>query len=102
MRIKFVDEARLEFLDTISYYENQQLGLGRRFKSEVDQTLRWLAEHSEACRIRPGGYRRLNLRVFPYYIPYIVRNSTLWVLALAHAHRKSEYWIQRQKKTGGM
>jgi hypothetical protein len=35
MKIKFVEEARLEFLDTISYYENHQLGLGGRFKSEV-------------------------------------------------------------------
>lgn len=99
MRIRFVDEAGFEFLDSISYYETQQPGLGRRFKAEVQQTLLWLTEHSEACRLRPGGYRRLNLRIFPYYIPYIVRGSTVWVLAVAHSHREPEYWIQREKET---
>jgi hypothetical protein len=39
MRIRFVDEARVELLDGISYYEKQQPGFGRRFKVEVEQTL---------------------------------------------------------------
>ncbi len=98
MTIRFVDEARDEFLNGISHYEKQQTGFGRRFKIEVEQSLLWLSEHSEACRLRPGGYRRLNLRIFPYYLPYIVRGSTLWILAIAHGHRKPEYWIQRRNK----
>ena len=92
-----MDEARSEFLDSIEYYETQQPRFGRRFKVEVEQTLLWLVEHSEACRLRPGGYRRLNLRIFPYYIPYVVRGSNLWVLAIAHQRRKPEYWIRRGK-----
>jgi len=94
MRIRFVDEARLEFLDAISYYQKQQSELGHRIKVEVEQSTLWLATHVEACKLRPGGYRRFNLRIFPYYIPYIVRGSTLWVLAIAHVSRKPEYWIQ--------
>jgi hypothetical protein len=57
MKIKFVDEAGVEFLDGVSYYEKRQPGLGRRFKAEVEQTLLWLVEHAEVCRLRPGGYR---------------------------------------------
>ena len=98
MKIRFVDEARVEFLDGVSYYEKQQTKLGRRFKLEVEQTIVWLADHPEACRLRPGGYRRLNLQIFPYYIPYIVRNSTLWIVAIAHQRRKPEYWIQRKRQ----
>jgi plasmid stabilization system protein ParE len=97
MRIRFVEEARAEFLDGISYYEKQQRKLGGRFKVEVEQTVLWLAEHPEICRFRPSGYRRLNLRIFPYYIPYIIRDSTLWILAIAHERRKPEYWIQRKE-----
>ena len=98
MNIKFVDEAGFEFLDVISYYEEQQAGLGRRFKTEVERTLLWLVEHPEVYPLRPNAYRRLNLRIYPYYIAYIVRGSTLWILAVAHSHRKPEYWIQREKK----
>jgi plasmid stabilization system protein ParE len=98
MRIRFVDEAAAEFLEAVSYYEQQQPKLGRRFKEEVQQTLLWLAQNAEACRLRPNGYRRLNLRIFPYYIPYILRGSTLWVVAIAHRRREPEYWIGREKK----
>jgi hypothetical protein len=52
MRIKFVDEAGIEFLDGVSYYEKQQSGLGRRFKAEVEQTLLWLIDHTELCRLK--------------------------------------------------
>jgi hypothetical protein len=38
----------------------------------------------------------MNLRVFPYYIPYIIRGEMLWVLAVAHGSRKPEYWIGRK------
>lgn len=97
MRIRFVHEANLEFLDTISYYETERPGLGRRFKAEVEQSLHWLRDHSEACRLRPGGYRKLSLRIFPYQIAYVVKGSTLWILAIAHHRRSPEYWIGRDK-----
>ncbi len=46
--------------------------------------------------MRPGAFRRINLRVFPYYIPYVVREQTLWVVAIAHASRRPLYWISRR------
>jgi hypothetical protein len=67
MRIRFISEARLEFLNAITYYEEQRLGLGRRFKAEIEDSLLWLADHTEACRLRSGGYpstKDTNLSVF--------------------------------------
>ena len=95
MIIRFVDEAQAEFFDAISDYEEACDGLGRRFKDEVDRCVLWIADHPELYRLREGGYRRINTRVFPFYIPYIVRADTLWVLAIAHASRKPLYWISR-------
>ena len=96
MKIAFLQEARSEFLDALSYYEAAKPGLGERFKDEVDRTVLWLADHPELCRLRAGGYRRMNLRIFPYYIPYITRGTILWILAVAHGSRKPEYWISRK------
>jgi len=45
-----------------------------------------------------SGYRRVNLKTFPYYIAYIVREDTLWILAIAHSHSKPEYWILRKNE----
>ena len=97
MTIRFVEEAQREFLKAISDYEEARDGLGKRFKDEVDRCVLWIADHPELYQLRPGSYRRINLRVFPYYIPYVVREETLWILAVAHASRKPLYWIWRQE-----
>lgn len=96
MTIRFVEEAQREFLDAISYYEDAQDGLGRRFKDEVDRSILRIADQPELYRLRHGGYRRINLRVFPYYLPFVVRKQTLWILAVAHGSRKPRYWFSRR------
>jgi plasmid stabilization system protein ParE len=96
VNVRFVEEAQREFLDAISYYEEARAGLGRRFKDQVERSVLWIAEHPERCGLRPGGYRRVNLRVFPYYLPYMVREETLWVLAVAHGGRTPRYWMSRR------
>jgi plasmid stabilization system protein ParE len=94
--IVILQQAQLELLAAISYYEAERAGLGQRFKDEVDRSLLWIAAHPDLHRARSGGYRRMNLRVFPYYIPYIIRGETVWILAVAHGSRRPEYWIGRK------
>ena len=69
MKITFLQEAQSEFLDAISCYEAGRPGLGQRFKDEVDRAVLWLADNPELCRLRPGGYRRMNLRIFSLLHP---------------------------------
>lgn len=61
MTIRFVEEARREFLDAVSHYEEARAGLGRRFKDEVDRSILWIADHPELYQPRPGSYRRINM-----------------------------------------
>ena len=96
--IRFVEEAQREFLDSIVNYEEARAGLGQPFKDEVDRCVLWIEDHPELYRLRAGGYRRVNLRVFPYYIPYVVRGEIAWILAVAHASRKPRYWISRRNR----
>jgi len=101
VNVIFVEQAKFEFLDAIAYYKSAHARLGERFKDEADRSILWISDHPELFRIRPGGYRRINLRVFPYYIPYITRGSDLWILAVAHGYRKPEYWIERKDTIQG-
>ena len=96
MNVEFVPEARDEFLNAISHYEDARSGLGDRFKHEIEKSVHWIGDHPELYPVRPGGYRRFNLRIFPYHLSFIVRGETLWVLAVAHSARKPEYWIERK------
>jgi hypothetical protein len=95
MTIQFVSQARDELVDAVAYYESDLSGLGFRFWEEVDGHISWIEKNPEVPRLRPGGYRRVNLKIFPYYISYVVRDSVIWILAVAHGHTKPEYWIDR-------
>jgi hypothetical protein len=45
-------------------------------------------------------YRRVNLKVFRYYIAYHIWADTIWVLAIAHGYRRPGYWMGRKEKIG--
>jgi hypothetical protein len=97
MIIKFLSEAHSELIDAVAYYEGELSGLGQRLWGEVDEHIAWIVRNHEVPRLRPGGYRRVNLQIFPYYISYVVRDQVIWVLAIAHGHSRPEYWIDRPR-----
>ena len=91
-------EAEKELDDAIAHYERIDAALSLRLRVEVRRALIWIRDNSEIPRLRPNGYRRVNLRVFPYYLPYFIWADAIWILAFAHGHRKPEYWIERVDK----
>jgi hypothetical protein len=95
MIVQILDETRHEFLDAIAYYETKEAGLGRLFRNEVATVVDWIQLNSEVPRVRRHGYRRVNLRAFPHFVAYVIRNDVIWVTAIAHAHRRPEHWIGR-------
>ncbi len=95
MRVRLLTPVRLELKTAIEYYESEQSGLGKRLWNEIDQHLGWIQRNSEIPRLRSGTYRRVNLRIFPYYIIYFIRAEEIIIAAIAHVHREPEYWIER-------
>ena len=33
--------------------------------------------------------------MLPHYIAYVIRGETVWIVAIAHGHRRPEFWIDR-------
>ncbi len=95
MVVQFLSQAKSELADAVSHYESELDGLGRRFWDDVDEHIDWIVRNPEVPRLRPGGYRRVNLKIFPHCIPYIIRDPVIWVLAIAYSHRRPEYRIDR-------
>ena len=92
-----VEEAELEFYDALFYYASLDPALGRRFKNDVEHCGRRVLNNPGHFRIRERGYLRINLETFPYYLAFVVRGNTLWLLAVAPSRRKPHYWISRRK-----
>lgn len=100
MKKILLQQAHQELISAVEYYEEQQTGLGLRLLDEVDRHIQWILQNPHIPRVRDGGYRLVNLKVFPYYIAYIIREDILWILAIAHKHRHPEYWIDRKNDLG--
>lgn len=95
MNLRILDEAAAEFADAVARYESIESGLGVRLKEEVKSVAAWIAVQPELSRVRSKGYRRVNLKIFPYYIAHIIHSDVIWVLPIAHSARLPEYWITR-------
>lgn len=98
MNLQILNEAEEELNEAVAYYEGIEPDLGTRLKEEVRAALQWIGVNPDVPRMRPKGYRRLNLKVFPYYIAYFAWADVIWILAIAHACRRPEYWLSRKRK----
>jgi plasmid stabilization system protein ParE len=95
MKIVFSKLAKQELEDAIQYYEIEHPGLGRRFKQEVKKAALRVSEYPEAWSIERGEIRKCLLHTFPYKLLYSIEESHTFILAVAHLHRRPDYWIDR-------
>ncbi len=95
MNVIFNELARDELDDAVAYYELKAGGLGERFRSEVRKAARRIAEHPEAWPPEKGEVRKYLLHKFPYKILYSVEADHIFIIAVAHQHRKPDYWADR-------
>jgi len=97
MTLSFLTAAQDELISAAAYYEEKEAGLGVRFRDELSSTCRHILQDPYLWRERTGGYRRVNLPVFPYYVAYFIRGDRLIIAAVAHGHRRPGYWRDRLK-----
>ena len=95
MTLVTLEEAQQDLVGSVDYYESKQPGLGARLRDEVAATMEWFVLHPTVPRLRRKLYRRVNLRRFPHYVVYVIRGNTIWVVAIAHGHRRPEFWRGR-------
>lgn len=95
MRVVFTRIAKQELDDAVRFYELEYSGLGRRFKEEVKKAALRIAEYPKAWSIERGEVRKCLLHKFPYKLLYSVEANHILVIAVAHQHRKPDYWVDR-------
>ena len=95
MKINFLEIAQIELDDAIEYYNFELPGLGDAFLTEVLNALDRIGEFPEAWHPCSKRTRRCQTRRFPYGIIYQIREQEILVVAIAHLHRKPDYWKYR-------
>jgi hypothetical protein len=84
MTYEFLPEAREELFHAALYYEARESGLGIRFRNEVALTIDCILRNPALWREREGGYRRVNLPIFPYYVAFFICGDVIIIAAVAH------------------
>jgi plasmid stabilization system protein ParE len=93
--IIFHPEARAEMRESVEFYEAHLDGLGLRFLSAVEQTAERITAHPEAGAPLGGEFRKRIVPGFPYNIIYRVWEDYIYLVAVAHQHRRPGYWRER-------
>ena len=101
MTLRVLPEARLETGQAAEWYEDERPGLGEDFLQEVEAAYLKIEEHPRRhLRVSIAGleereFHRVTLRRFPYKVIYEIRENDIVVVAVAHGHRKPNYWVER-------
>mgnify|MGYP001182368709 CR=1 FL=1 len=99
MKVEFLEPAQTELDQAFEWYETQQENLGLQFLSEFDAAIRRIAAFPEAYVLIEKEVRRCLIKRFPYGVLYGLDTDKIIVIAVAHLHRKPDYWIARIKPT---
>ncbi len=96
--IIFEAEARQEFEDAAGWYEEQEPGLGDRFKTEVHATLQRILGSPERFRLVGNNIRQARVHVFRKYSVYFhIKPDLIGVVSVFHAKRNPAELRRRLK-----
>ena len=93
MKVVFSKLASYELKDATRFYEIEVPDLGSRFREEVRKAIRRITQYPEAWAIEKGEVRKCLLHVFPYKLLYSTEQDHIFIIAIAHLHRKPDYWV---------
>lgn len=97
MKVIFSKYAKLELEDATHFYELEFEGLGRKFKKDVKKAAIRIPEYPKAWSVERGDIRKCLLHKFHYKLLYSIEEDHIFIIAVAHQHRKPDYWIDREK-----
>ncbi len=98
MNIIFNELARDELNDAVDFYNLELSGLGVFFKEEIKKSLNRILDYPAAWPAITQDIRKYVLHRFPYKILYSIEKDHIYIIAIAHQHRKPNYWIDRYLK----
>jgi len=93
--LRFHEGAREEARQAADWYSERSLDVARRFRDEL---LAGFSNASASPLRFPAylhGTRRVLLKKFPYFIVFFDWQNETFIVAIAHAKRRSGYWRDR-------
>jgi len=77
------------------WYRERSAGSAVQFVEEVNDAIERILASPQRWPAGPYGTRKFLLHRFPFAVVYRELPSTIYVLAVAHGHRRPGYWKNR-------
>jgi toxin ParE1/3/4 len=87
--------ALAEFRSAVAWYLERNTTAAAKFVAEVDRGVELLLKSPERWPAGEHGTRKFVLRRFPFAVVYREKQESIQILAIAHGHRRPEYWRGR-------
>jgi hypothetical protein len=97
MRYSFHPEAKEEFLEAISYFEECRSEFGLEFSKEVFSTIQRIIHFPSAWSKFSENTRRCLTNRFPYGVIYQIVSEEVLIIAVMQLNRGPDYWKKRIK-----
>jgi toxin ParE1/3/4 len=101
VRVELHPDAGVEFRSAALWYDEQRIGWGDEFISEISAALDRIGERPESFPTWPEFadriplIRKATIHRFPFVIAFEQHEQYVLVLAVAHAKRRPLYWLAR-------
>ncbi len=86
-KIKFTKKAKQDLEESVKFYKDRKFGLGQDFLNTRKERVFQIQADPENNPSDNGGIKKAKIRVFPFYIYYIFKNSLVIIIAFWHRAR---------------
>lgn len=94
-RARFLDIAELELAEAFDWYEEQQIGLGKKFSIAVRETVAKILRDPESHALMSDSIRRRRVLKFPYDVLFAISEFDVIVIGIMHHQRSPNSWTDR-------
>ena len=96
-QISFTPDAYQDLNNATKWYENEKIGLGKRFYKSVSTMIGTLSENPFLFAVRYKGIRGALVEKFPFSIFYLVEEGQqcVHIIAILHNAQNPEIWEER-------
>jgi hypothetical protein len=95
MTVEFLEPAHIEYREAIDFYNLQSEGLGSKFAVEIGKAISIIKNYPEGYSEYTKHTRKAVVNVFPYNVIYSIYKDHIQIIAIAHQHRRPNYWLKR-------
>ena len=96
LSIEFRPQAEAELYKSYDWYEEQEPGLGDRFRLELEETIALVETRPNSFPfVEETRFRRALLDKFPFVIIFTQENSTLVIASVFHTSRNPANLMDR-------